>query len=425
MNKFVNKYITIFDKFKTDILISDMVKITLRRMLARRSRTILTILGVGIGIGVVYVLVSLTFGLQKLVIGNIATNETLLTLDVIPNTEVKNYLRINNELIDKFKKIENVSEARGAKSLPAEVNYKDIKSQTILYGVEPRFFALSNIHTDNGELFDKNEPSVVISSAVLSLFDLDEKEALGVNINLSFIKQSDLYQSKEATESSTLADTQVIDLPEQFKVIGIINDENNYIYLPLDYFESAQIDDFQLLKIKVSQQDYIENVRDQILSNGFIVTAMTDTLQQINNIFKVTQVVFVVIGVTALFIASIGMINTMTVSLLEQTKEIGIMKAIGATKSGIGQLFLAESILMGIGGGISGIVIGFILCQIFGVLVNILAISMGGKPVSLFYTPLWFYIVVGCFSLIIGLITGIFPAKRATKLNPLDALRYG
>ena len=151
---------------------------------------------------------------------------------------------------------------------------------------------------------------------------------------------------------------------------------------------------------------------------------MTDTLTQINQIFNITQITFTVIGIIALLIAAIGMLNTMTISLLERTREIGIMKTIGATERGIEQMFLAESVIMGLGGGLSGLVVGFLFTRVVAIVVNLLALSSGGQPVEIFYTPLWFYGLVFVFSLLIGLITGFFPSRRAAKLNPLDALRY-
>jgi len=422
----LKSFFKLFDKINTDIYISDIISITLGRMKARKSRSFLTILGVGVGIGVVYVLVSLTFGVQKLVIGNLATSETLVTLDVYPNTEIKNYIKIDDSVINKFKGISNVVEVRGAKSLPAEINYNGIKSQTLTYGVEPRYFALSNIHTDKGELFSDDSPKIVVSTALLSLFNLNTDNAIGTKIRISFLKPTTAADTanQESSASAVLSDTQVIDIPQQFEISGILNDESNYLYMPLKYFNVANLNEFQLAKVKTSHQDFVETIRDEILSNGFIVTTLSDTLDQINNIFRITQIAFTVIGITALFISSIGMINTMTVSLLEKTREIGIMKSIGATTNGIAQLFLAESVIMGLGGGIFGLAIGFVITQVLGLLVSVLALAMGGKPVNIFYTPAWFFIVVLVFSLMIGLITGIFPAKRAAKLNPLDALRY-
>lgn len=421
-------------KLQTDIFTSDIIALTLQRLKSRRYRTLLTILGVGIGIGVVNVLVALTFGLQRLVIGNIATSETLLSLDVMPNTEIKDFIKMSETVIAGFESIEHVVEVSPAKSLPAEIVYNSVKSQTLVYGVEPRYFALSNINADQGELFTDGDNKIVVSSSVLSLFGIESKDALGARVRLSFIMpnaflgDTAIVESSQdenvATGSATLASSQVIEIPEQFEIVGIVDDDTNFLYLPLKYFDLVKLDEFHNAKVKVESQENIEAIRDEIQAKGYLVSAMTDTLAQINSIFRVTQVTFTVIGITALFIAAIGMMNTMTVSLLERTREIGIMKAIGATSRGIRQMFLAESIIMGVGGGVGGLLIGGTVTTILDIIVKLLAISLGGKPVDIFYTPLWFYALVAGFSFVIGLVTGIFPARRAANLNPLDALRY-
>ena len=95
-------------RLKTDIFFSDIVEITLKRLDSKRYRTILTILGVGIGIGVVYVLVSLTFGVQKLVIGNLVTSESLLSLDVTPNTEIKDIVKLTEAKLEEIKNTKGV-----------------------------------------------------------------------------------------------------------------------------------------------------------------------------------------------------------------------------------------------------------------------------------------------------------------------------
>lgn len=415
-------------KIHTDIFISDIFKLTINRLEARKYRTFLTIFGVGVGIGVVYILVSLTFGLQRLVIGNIATNETILTLDVLPNSEVKDFLKINQKMIEDFKGSLGVSEVRAAKSLPIEVSYNDIKSQSLAYGVEPRYFALSNVHTDQGELYQKNEPKIVVSTAVLSLFGLDPKKAVGTKVRISFLMPNAFFGDdtgeQTATTGATLLSDSVVEIPEQLTISGVIIDDSNYLYLPLSYFDLVNRDEYSLAKVKVKNQSEIEPVREILLNKGFTVSAMTDTLAQINKIFGITQIIFTVIGITALFIAAIGMVNTMTISLLERTREIGIMKSIGATTQGIKQMFLMESILIGLGGGLGGLLIGFVATKILSVFVTVLALSFGGKPANIFYTPPWFLLLVLAFSLVIGLVTGIFPARRAAKINPLDALRY-
>jgi putative ABC transport system permease protein len=118
------------------------------------------------------------------------------------------------------------------------------------------------------------------------------------------------------------------------------------------------------------------------------------------------------------------MFNTMTVTLLERTKEIGIMRTLGASPNDVKYLFVSESVIVGFLGGVSGIVMGVALGLAVNLFLNIVAGQFGGKSVSLFSFPLTFLAFIAVFSAAVGYLTGIFPAKRAAKLNPLDAIRY-
>ena len=398
------------------------MEITLQRCTTKRFRSFLTILGIGIGIGAVYFLVSLTFGVQKLVIGKITNSESLLSLDVAPNTEIKDFISLNQKSIDGFRSNANVEAVSATKSLPAELTFNTIKTQTQAIGVDATYFRLAALGVTTGKLFtDTDNNGIIISSAILSLFNLTEDKAIGAKVHLAFLSAADSIATSSAV---LLSQTDVVEIPQQLTIIGIIKDDSNYIYLHQNNFSLVKLDEYKSAKVKVKNQTVLNEVRDKILGSGFIVSAMTDTLTQINQIFNITQITFTVIGIIALLIAAIGMLNTMTISLLERTREIGIMKTIGATERGIEQMFLAESVIMGLGGGLSGLVVGFLFTRVVAIVVNLLALSSGGQPVEIFYTPLWFYGLVFVFSLLIGLITGFFPSRRAAKLNPLDALRY-
>ena len=123
-------------------------------------------------------------------------------------------------------------------------------------------------------------------------------------------------------------------------------------------------------------------------------------------------------------VSAIGMLNTMTVTLLELTKEIGIMRTIGASPNDVKYLFVSESVVVGFMGGVTGILMGVIFGETINVFLNFIAGQFGGKAVQLFSFPLNFLTFIAVFSAAVGYLTGIFPAKRAAKLNPLDAIRY-
>jgi putative ABC transport system permease protein len=134
--------------------------------------------------------------------------------------------------------------------------------------------------------------------------------------------------------------------------------------------------------------------------------------------------VLAIFGGIALSVSAIGMFNTMTVTLLERTAEIGVMRTIGASASDIVVLFVAEASIVGLLGGIVGILIGGGIGEFFNGLLAVAASKFGGQAVSLFAYPFSFLLFITVFSGGVGLLTGLFPARRAAKINPLDAIRY-
>ena len=114
----------------------------------------------------------------------------------------------------------------------------------------------------------------------------------------------------------------------------------------------------------------------------------------------------------------------MRAMVMERTHEVGIMKALGAARKDIMFMFLTESIIMGFLGGVIGIIVGVASGKIFNLILNILARNLGGNAIDIFYTPLWFAVTIIVFSTFVGLLTGVWPARRAAHLNPLEAVKY-
>jgi putative ABC transport system permease protein len=135
-------------------------------------------------------------------------------------------------------------------------------------------------------------------------------------------------------------------------------------------------------------------------------------------------VVILALGIVALSVAAMGMFNTLTVSLLERTHEVGLMKTMGMKSNEIENLFLVESVVMGMMGGIAGLIFGFAGGKLAGLVLTLLALRSGIGVVDIAYIPpdLIFYIVL--LSLFVGFVTGIYPAQRAKYISALNALHY-
>ena len=393
---------------------SDTFALSTRMFKTRPLRTLLTVLGVGVGIGTVLFLVSLGYGLQDAILSRITTADALLALDV--NTGTSELIRLDNESLQKISQIEHVEEVSPVITASTQISMGELTGDGIMYAVNPSYFRLSGIKPEKGELFT-NEKDLLISTAAAQILNLDMENGIGKEINLTFFISKLNEQGVE--------EIKIIEQVEPYKIVGIIRDDTeSLVFISTSNITNAGIDNYLETKVKVSDSAYVAEVRNKIMEMGFFVSALADTIDQAKKIFKIVQIVLGLFGLVALVVSAIGMFNTMTVMLLERTNEIGIMRSIGVSKGDIKKLFLFESMLMGFLGGIGGLILGILGGEIANFAMNILAKNFGGQSVDLFSTPLWFLTVIMVSSTFIGFLTGVFPARRAGKLNPLDALKY-
>ena len=403
------------------MFILDNIELATRNFKTRKLRSFLTVLGISVGIGTILFLVSLGYGLQKVLIEKIATSDALLTLDVTSSDP--KMIKIDNAMLDSLSKTPNVAGISPQKTGMTLLRIEDISTSVTTYAVNESFMKLSGVSLAYGEMFrGSKDNKIIISSATAKLLGVqDVQEALGKKVEITLIVLND----SENANTAPTDESENIPLEETFYIGGIISDDsNNFCFMPLDWFSGVGSDSYDQLKIKVTAQSQLENVRTAMIEKGLSVSALSDTVDQANKIFSVVQVILAVFGVVALLVSAIGMFNTMTIALLERTVEIGIMKSLGAANREIRLLFLTESIIIGFLGGSSGILLGLLACQGFNRGINLLAKNLGGQSIDVFYTPLWFMIFILIFSTLVGLFTGIYPAQRAAKLNSLEALRY-
>ncbi|MCX6808781.1 MAG: ABC transporter permease [Candidatus Berkelbacteria bacterium] len=176
---------------------------------------------------------------------------------------------------------------------------------------------------------------------------------------------------------------------------------------------------------KVYDTSKIQSVADQITKLGYGAVTAQNMIDNINNAMLMVGIVLSVIGGISLFVAAIGIINTMVMATFERIREIGVMRACGATRAIIRRLFTFEAALLGFWGGVFGLVISFILVRVVKILVTKYGASLGNLPISnIGNFPWWLVVSVIVFTTLIGMLSGLGPAIRAARLNPVDALRY-
>jgi putative ABC transport system permease protein len=402
------------------MFVADNIKLAARNFRTRGLRTFLTVLGISVGIGTTLFLVSLGYGLQKVLLEKIAKSDALLTLDVTSTNA--SVIRIDGKTVDDFSKVNGVSEIGLQQTLTSQFKSEDISSNINLFSVSSNFFRLGGIELLQGENFEnEKDAKVILSTGALSSLNInDPTEALGKKMDITLIvPKENQNQNQELS-----AEKDMTHLDQQFVICGVIDDSSESSgYIPIGWTKAVAPDNFDEAKVKVADRNSLDTVRNEIVDKGFSVMALTDTVDEANKIFSILQFILAMFGIVALGVSAIGMFNTMTIALLERTNEIGILRAIGATRREILFLFLTESIAIGFLGGVGGITLGFLGTRAAGIGFNILAGALGGKSVEMFFTPIWFVGFIIIFSTLIGLMTGIYPSVRASRLNPLVALR--
>lgn len=397
----------------------DLAQLSTRAFKTNPMRTWLTILGMGVGTGAVVILVGLGFGLQQIILEQIVFGETLLSLGV-SSTGAQN-LKITDDTIRAFEDKDNVLDAAPLARFPALVTYKGLTGNVFLQGAEPPYLRYAGITASAGEVFLEEDAgdtnSVMLSPAVLKLFGVDDPE--------TFVGQTVSFRILVPADDGTDEINEIF-IEKEYTVRGITKEEGvlNALMMMPELRNYVGIEEYERAQVRVSTNEFLETVEAELIEDGYRVTALSKTVEQASQIFKGIQATLAVFGGIALVVSAIGMFNTMTVTLLERTKEIGIMRTIGASPKDIKWLFVSESIVVGFLGGVSGIIMGVVFGGTINILLNFVAGQFGGQAVTLFSFPFWFLSFIALFSAAVGYLTGIFPAKRAASLNPLDAIRY-
>lgn len=283
---------------------------------------------------------------------------------------------------------------------------------------------ISSLVEDNSTSLTSNTVNIsseaikqaVVNKTFLSVLNIDENSAIGKKFTVSFVVVGELLADGKSTIQSA---------PVEYEIVGVTPDEKTPVfYVPFIDLRTLGITNYSQIKIEIDDPSNLEMVRRQIEAMGYVTNSVFDTVSQINSLFTTLRVVLALLGLMALSVAALGMFNTLTVSLMERTHEVGLMKTMGMKSKEIRDLFMAESLIMGISGGFFGLIFGFIFGKILSLILSVFSVFKGLGFVDVSLIPFSFALIIIILSLFIGILTGIYPAKRATKISALNALRY-
>lgn len=400
----------------------DLFIIAFRNARRRKKRTFLTMLGVFIGIAAVVALVSLGQGLEEMVdrqFEKIGADKIIVQAKEIGYGGQNVPGQLTKHDLDIVKRTKGVANAAGVLFRGGLVKFNNVQRTQFMMGLPDKKEEADLMKQMNSweiiegrELSHKDKGKAVIGND-LAYKNLFNKEIqVGNKIEISGKTFEVVGILKRVGDPGT--DTSVT-IPEE-EAREITGEKEAYSYIVAQSAPGLNPEDVA---------DDIEKAmrRDRHQKEGredFTVQSSTELIESFMKVFFIIQAVFVGIAAISLLVGGIGIMNTMYTAVLERTREIGVMKAIGARNRDILALFLIESGFLGATGGIIGIIIGSGISKIVEVAVNA---QYGANTILAVFPP---YLLAGAllFSFGVGAVSGLLPARRASKLKPVDALRY-
>ncbi|GAU77179.1 ABC transporter permease [Fusibacter sp. 3D3] len=444
----------------------DLAIMGIKNLLRRKARTILTVLGVIIGTAAIVVMVSLGLGMTKAFEQQLQEYGSLTMITVQANREMgmistssssassssssdQDKVVLDDATIESIEAMEHVDFAIGFKRFDSKIFAGRYESWANIKAVDFNKLELIDIELSEGVLPTLEGHNEVLFGfqAAQQFYDPKSRNHNGQP------PQIDVFNTKmEMIPTSNYGEKK----PRGYVITPTgITSEKNWDYawdVFMDYgtfeklkteFErkNKKTDDtstqdksrrkskqkenkYDEMQISVDEIDNVQVIQDNIKALGFEAYSLTDALEQQKKSSGLMQAVLGGIGAVSLFIAAIGITNTMVMSIYERTKEIGVMKVIGAELRDIKRLFLFEAAMIGFMGGVFGVLISFGASFI----INTVLSGMNGEsgyygPQMLSDIPMWLALSALGFSTVIGLLAGYYPAVRATKLSALEAIR--
>jgi putative ABC transport system permease protein len=459
----------------------DLTELALRNLRESLLRNSLTTVGISVGVASLVAMLSLGTGLQQLFSRRLAKSGLFDTIVVSSRREMRGMGREEerngptageSRILDEgarqeIEHLPNVLEAYPDIRFPTEFRFEDkphlatvsalpmsAKSNDSFEGMQGSFFSSDTADevilqkSFAEELLGKTPPLGTPEPSVGELAG----PLLGKELIMHYAQRvpapatpgSDL---KSGDGSVAEASYSVISREQALKIVGVSDldpeslrgpmraklflplglAESLHVMQPTDIREVSHASDqpvYSSISVRVKNPAQVQVIEDAVKKMGFTTFSILDASRSLQQVFRVLFAFLGIFGSLALTVASIGIVNTLVMAILERRREIGIMKAIGASDADVKKLFFAEAGAMGILGGIVGVALGWAIGQVINFGVNIYLKSQSVPPEHFWAVPAWLIAFAILFAFIVSLVSGLYPASRAAKLDPVQALRY-
>lgn len=466
----------------------DLLELAARNLRESVLRNSLTTVGISVGVASLVAMLSLGIGLQQLASRRLARSGLFDSIYVTSGRRGMNRKPrmspappLDEPARQKMAGFENVAEVYPDVRFPAELKLDEAKAASqaddpegnpdlgkqpagrqqeyqLVSGMPMSARQLESFDNLKGQYFSApNAPEIILQSDEAKNLSDAPESLIGKEIVLRYASRhllkntaADSAAAAEFGAASELSVFAVSPSERKLKVVGVVDSKADAgvrgagsagAYVPVQLAEELKpmqmtqtrlVDDrgpiansYSALIVRVDRSSRVQSVEDKIKGMGFNTFSLLDATRGLRRFFTILDLFLGIFGSLALAVASLGIINTLVMSILERRREIGIMKAIGASDGDVQKLFFAEAGAMGIFGGAVGVLLGWSLGRIinFGTGLYMMR-TQQFKPDNVWMVPWWLVAGAIGFSVIVSLLAGLYPAARAARLDPVQALRY-
>jgi putative ABC transport system permease protein len=456
----------------------DLTELAGRNLREALLRNSLTTLGIAVGVASLVAMLSLGVGLQQLASKRLSRSGLFDAVFVSSRMNQRGFGRptrpdpanaspakpLDAEAREKIAGLANVVEVYPEIRFPTEIQFEGKPFSTTVAGIPASAKSDGAFDGMKGAFFSgPNVDEAVLQIEFARDLSTQPDSLIGKDLTLRYAERQPLPAEPSAGKSKAGADGttprsaesdlspgfSIVPREKTFRIVGVVETEpatgfggfgRGRLLIPLQVAETLRITqandlreilrgtsskgNYDSLTVRVKGPSQVKSVEDAIQAMGFTTFSLLDATKSLRQVFAVFDLLLGIFGSLALAVASLGIINTLVMAILERRREIGILKALGAADRDIRRLFFAEAGVMGLVGGILGVALGWLIGSALTFGTNVYLRRQELPPIDLSSIPWWMVAGAVGFSVAVSLAAGIYPASRAAKLNPVEALRY-
>lgn len=448
--------------------IGDLTELALRNLREAMLRNSLTTLGVGVGVASLVAMLSLGVGLQQFASKRLESSGLFNAIFVYSQSDMQEFRGprrrggaatpsesrpLDESARQALSRLPNVTEVYPQVRFMTEVRLADNPYPTSVAGVPDSARGDGAFDGMQGHFFSgPNADEAILQSDFAKELSNSPSSLIGKDLVLRYAERqsfSSANGSATAKDDSARSGFSVVPHEKRLRIVGIVDTEpeggfggfgRSRVFIPLHLAEELSatgVSDlrelvngnganraYSSLTVRLKSATDVQNAENAIKNMGFATFSLLDTTKNLRLFFTVIDLLLGIFGSLALAVATLGIVNTLVMAILERRREIGVFKALGADDRDVRQLFFAEAGTMGLIGGIGGVFLGWLIGRGLTLGTNIYLARQSLPPVQISAVPLWLAFGAIAFAVIVSLIAGLYPASRAARLDPVEALRY-